>query len=367
MNNFENILNQPFGIKIVEPVLINCLRRVTYEDTKKWVKIVSDDVTLKYSDMISAAKRSFNIDESVTVDLRDKEGTIIDEEVFELFASNSFTITTKNPAPKSTAKTNDGASSSSYSDDDSEIPVKKVKLNKFDLRQVLEKSLTPQSRITLIQLCVDALKEAYGKYPSKEHKILYAKEIILVFPNLKDKYSLEGWEAYYDVETRGGFLGNRLKNSNREENKSLKKVNCETADTVGAVNTPDTGNTVDETNQSNEKTRCYSSEEVEMNKVFLQNADCTKQRNEIKQAMKITLEDRRKNCAEIFSLYPRFLDIPYLIDLEFSLLFQELEIKEFCPSKIFLEAEKHKIEFKANEQSAPEEVGKPMKRCENLT
>ncbi|CAG5093165.1 Protein of unknown function [Cotesia congregata] len=67
--------------------------------------------------------------------------------------------------------------------------------------------------------------------------------------------------------------------------------------------------------------------------------------------MKITFEDRRKNCPKILSLYPRFVDIPYLINVEFNLMHPKLEIKKFCSEKIFKEAKKHNIDFTANEET----------------
>ncbi|XP_074115661.1 uncharacterized protein LOC141538199 [Cotesia typhae] len=139
---------------------------------------------------------------------------MIDKEVFELFTNNSFIITTNDPASKSTVTSNTVTSTSAKNDDISEVPLKKVKSNEFDLDQVLENSSVgsiileeyakqqaslPQSRITLVPLYADALKGPYRKYPSKQHKIYCAKEIIRVFLNLKDKYTLEGWvnKSYY--------------------------------------------------------------------------------------------------------------------------------------------------------------------------
>ncbi|XP_044005499.1 uncharacterized protein LOC122850413 [Aphidius gifuensis] len=139
-----------------------------------------------------------------------------------------------------------------------------------------------------------------------EKKVQCAKAIIEVFPKLGSLDS--GYKQFYDPETRCGFISDALGNSSRRFQKR------KTAVPQHEINNNIVQERVDESEVVNDAIE------------FMQTA--TKDQKElIIEKIKLTFKLRRyKYLDERFlEVFPRFLDIPDLINVEFNLLYPSIE------------------------------------------
>ncbi|XP_051990653.1 uncharacterized protein LOC127649537 [Xyrauchen texanus] len=63
------------------------------------------------------------------------------------------------------------------------------------------------------------MTERHGRFPSRQQKEKYALGIITLFPSLKDPFSPNGYEHFYDGEKGTGYLAWRLKTISRTAGK----------------------------------------------------------------------------------------------------------------------------------------------------
>ncbi|XP_058264325.1 uncharacterized protein LOC131364868 isoform X1 [Hemibagrus wyckioides] len=73
------------------------------------------------------------------------------------------------------------------------------------------KTLTDRTRRQMVNLLVADMTEVHGRIPPTSVCMKYALGIISVFPSLRDPYSDNGYEHFYDPQSGPGYLAWRLK------------------------------------------------------------------------------------------------------------------------------------------------------------
>ncbi|KAI9522517.1 hypothetical protein NQZ68_035361, partial [Dissostichus eleginoides] len=170
--------------------------------------------------------------------------------------------------------------------------------------------LTEKTRLKLLKVCISDLVERHGFYPSNTEKVVLAKNLITIFPQLKVQVGGygEGFEHLYDPASHSGFLEMRLRNIRRklEEVQRRYRRHKRSRD-VGPSSVQDEGD-IKECINLMKKLR-PSAENI----------------SSIKSAMQKTFTSRRSwiskhspTINQIFQEYPRFLDIPTLFEKIFD-------------------------------------------------
>ncbi|XP_037304448.2 uncharacterized protein si:ch211-277p15.1 [Pungitius pungitius] len=178
-------------------------------------------------------------------------------------------------------------------------------------------SLTDATRRQMINILAAEMTEKHGTSPPKSVRVMYAQGIVALFPFLKDPYSQHGYEHYYDPESGLGYLAWRLKTIQRK-----------TAEERGAliskspkVGGPGIGR------QPCTFDREPSDEDVEAAISVLRHSADEKT---VREKMKMTFIYRQAmvndvaKSSDVFSVFPRFLDTPGLIEQDFRFLFGEV-------------------------------------------
>ncbi|XP_051166535.1 uncharacterized protein LOC127284874 [Leptopilina boulardi] len=179
--------------------------------------------------------------------------------------------------------------------------------------------LSAINRRKLVNIAVDSMVARYGYFPTSEQKVLCAKEIVKCFPKLKDPASEEGYEIFFDPETRSGYISWRLKTINRKRKGEKRRIHFLKSN----VRTEPVTQNLPELNYEDpllEQVSFHDSQRIE----FLKTACSITQKHEIIAAMKATFPLRCAYRRQILENFPRFIDIPYLINLDFSLMFPEM-------------------------------------------
>ncbi|KAF3851479.1 hypothetical protein F7725_013251, partial [Dissostichus mawsoni] len=167
--------------------------------------------------------------------------------------------------------------------------------------------LTEKTRLKLVKVCISDLVERHGFYPSNTEKVVLAKNLITIFPQLKVQVGGygEGFEHLYDPASHSGFLEMRLRNIRRklEEVQRRYRRHKRSRD-VGPSSVQDEGDDSD------------IKECINLMKKLRPSAENI---SSIKSAMQKTFTSRRSwiskhspTINQIFQEYPRFLDIPTL-------------------------------------------------------
>ncbi|XP_035998836.1 uncharacterized protein LOC118564540 [Fundulus heteroclitus] len=185
------------------------------------------------------------------------------------------------------------------------------------------KCLTDATRRQMINILTAAMTEAHGSSPPKSVRVMYAQGIVALFPYLEDPFSKHGYEHYYDPESGSGYLAWRLKTIQRK-----------TAEERGASGSksPKSGGPGHGQSRVFTAVKVLSDEEVEAAIAVLKHSadDDT-----VREKMKATFHYRHsmvndeKKAANVFSVFPRFLDTPGLIEQDFRLLFGEGTANKF--------------------------------------
>ncbi|XP_049447697.1 uncharacterized protein LOC125898086 [Epinephelus fuscoguttatus] len=157
--------------------------------------------------------------------------------------------------------------------------------------------------------------------PPKNVRVMYAQGIVALFPHLEDPYSQHGYEHYYDPESGSGYLAWRLKTIQRK-----------TAEERGASasKSPKSGGPGQPRPFTADKV--ISDEDVEAAIAVLKHSA---DEDTVREKMKATFNYRHsmvndeKRTADVFSVFPRFLDTQGLIEQDFRLLFGELTANKF--------------------------------------
>ncbi|KAM9425632.1 uncharacterized protein KZ484_011508 [Pholidichthys leucotaenia] len=78
------------------------------------------------------------------------------------------------------------------------------------------KNLTDAARRKMINILAADMTDKYGTCPPKDVRVMYAQGIVALFPYLKDPFSKNGYEHFYDPDTGSGYLAWRLKTIQRK-------------------------------------------------------------------------------------------------------------------------------------------------------
>ncbi|XP_070292468.1 uncharacterized protein [Salvelinus sp. IW2-2015] len=85
------------------------------------------------------------------------------------------------------------------------------------------KSLTDCTRRKMINILVSAMTETHGTSPLRSVRETFAQGIVSLFPYLKDPYTANGYEHYYDPNSGEGYLSYRIKTIQRNLVSSEKR------------------------------------------------------------------------------------------------------------------------------------------------
>ncbi|KAJ8389938.1 hypothetical protein AAFF_G00112230 [Aldrovandia affinis] len=176
------------------------------------------------------------------------------------------------------------------------------------------------SRRKLIKFAVSFIMEEFGFYPTSAQKTMLAEHIVKLFPALRlcvPSAGIDGIEHLYDPMSRTGYIETRLRNFRRtlEADKKkyvLKRRRAE----LGLV---DPKPKVEE--HAGEETRKWVA-------LLKKTRPLSKNLPTIRSGMERTFAARRKwmstkrpSINAVLAEYPRFLDVPSTIDLEFEKMF----------------------------------------------
>ncbi|XP_036141504.1 uncharacterized protein LOC118647448 isoform X2 [Monomorium pharaonis] len=182
------------------------------------------------------------------------------------------------------------------------------------------KYLSERSRRLVVKIVVQHLikyKEKVNRQILSHEKCSYAQAIIDLFPNLKNTEGDLGYEHFYNPETGTGYIASRLSNVQRKKSVSKIVFNKKQKENIENINI--------RTEYADETDTIKDSID------FMKHATL-EQKDKIIEKTKETFKVRRYLYMNenFFNVFPRFLDIPDLIDVEFNLLFPEVEQDKFC-------------------------------------
>ncbi|XP_063058389.1 uncharacterized protein LOC134451923 [Engraulis encrasicolus] len=339
------------------------LLRVSFGGVQKYIKMLE----LTFDDFLREVSLKFNIPEDRWLDLKvyDQSNTEVDAEVFEELVKEfhgPFLVSLANGAPGNPQFTSSPGSTAS---DDTVIlnfsllepaeeplepaeepvaaqgsqPKRPCRIN-YEAKTLIEKilttkpggdriieeyaktkSITDSTRRRLINILAAEMTETHGTSPPRSVKVMYAQGIIALFPYLEDPYSQNGYEHYYDPESGSGYIAWRLKTIQRKA--SEERVPAVKSPKVGG---PGHGRTTPFTAE------VLTDEEVESAIAVLRHSA---DEETIREKMKTTFSYRQAmvndhdKSAEVFSVFPRFLDTPGLVEQDFRLMFGEQTANKF--------------------------------------
>ncbi|CAL8337970.1 unnamed protein product [Boreogadus saida] len=338
--------------------IVKMLLRVSFGGVQKYMKLPE----LTFCDFLREVSLKFNIAEDRRLDIKvyDQSNTEVDSEVFEEIVQEfhgPFLISLANEAPGYPQSTSSPCSIASEDTvilnfslcDPAEEPVaaegsqpkrpcrinyeakaliEKILTTKPGGDRVMEeyaktKSITDSTRRQLINILTAEMTETHGTSPPRSVKVMYAQGIVALFPYLEDPYSQNGYEHYYDPESGSGYIAWRLKTIQRKAAEERGPA-VSTSPKVGG---PGHGRTRPFTAD-----RVLTDEEVECAIALLRH---TADEETIREKMKVTFAYRHamvndeNKSAEVFSVFPRFLDTPGLIEQDFRVMFGEQTANKF--------------------------------------
>ncbi|XP_065150383.1 uncharacterized protein [Paramisgurnus dabryanus] len=318
----------------------NNVVRVKFKDSKKYI-FSSEPLT--FQTFLECVAKKFNLP-TINVKVFDDSKTEVDEESFEYLLTRPDLGVLEIFIPGSTTSLDDYLSSNTLGDtegtsesDDTAVLIRnapaKNQAEERHLAQMIEdilkgspggdkvineyahtKSLSDGRRRDMVKILVAHLTKEHGTSPSRSLKEEYAKGVISLFPCLADPRSKLGYEHYYNAEDGSGYLAWRIKTLQKEASEGRMK----------RPRQPQTGGpTADrhpykEDSFLNDERQCQ--EAIALMKHIADDAV-------VKEKMRLTLTYRQKllhnpkESTNILSIFPRFRDIPGLIDQDFGLLF----------------------------------------------
>ncbi|KAK5865335.1 hypothetical protein PBY51_016509 [Eleginops maclovinus] len=334
---------------------LKMLLRVSFGGEQKYIKL--PEVT--FGDFLREVSIKFNIDEDRRLDIKihDQSNTEVDAEVFEEVVKESqgpFLVSLANEAPGNPQSTSSPRSTASEDTvilnfslcDPAEEPVaaggsqpkRPCRIN-YEAKALIEKilttkpggdrimeeyaktkSITDSTRRQLINILTAEMTEKHGTSPPRSVRVMYAQGIVALFPYLEDPSSQNGYDHYYDPERGSGYLAWRLKTIQRKAAEERGPAVSRSPKVGG----PGHGRTRPFTAD-----QVLTDEEVESAIAVLRH---TADEYTIREKMKVTFSYRHAmvndndKSAEVFSVFPRFLDTPGLIEQDFRLMFDLLDL-----------------------------------------
>ncbi|KAK7909765.1 hypothetical protein WMY93_014449 [Mugilogobius chulae] len=187
------------------------------------------------------------------------------------------------------------------------------------------KSLTDGRRRDMVNILVAHMTSEHGTRPSRRVKEEYAKGIITLFPNLANPNSKLGYEHYYSAKGgESGFLAWTLKYFQR---KTLDRQKRKSRAPLPKGDPKADQDPIQYKNDSM-MTENQCCEAIALMKH-------TTDEKVIKDKMKQTFHYRQnmvhdsKKSTDIFTVFPRFLDITGLIEQDFRLMFGDATSSKF--------------------------------------
>ncbi|XP_058505767.1 uncharacterized protein LOC131472512 isoform X2 [Solea solea] len=335
---FVDAIILPFSMRtmfVSEEMLV----QVEHKSVKKWVRVPSTDDCYDYVKFIEE-------------ELNDSSGVVVDADIFdELLRSStmSFKVVTEHTDEDQVTEASFCSEEGSYSSIESLSsasssstvitesttarkrrlvegpPDSKVAKNivyvalhqKPGGEDVFKEynntnGLSDHTRKKLVNILVADMIESHGRIPPVNVRITYALGIVTLFPNLRDKESATGYEHYYDPHSGQGYLAYRLKTVQRNSASDTKRGSK--AKYQGGPKT------LRETSTSEQ---LFGDDCKEAMSMMKHSADLVV----VKEKMKATFKYRQQmlhspdQSSLILDHFPRFLDIPGLIDQDFTMLF----------------------------------------------
>ncbi|XP_076605650.1 uncharacterized protein LOC143332212 [Chaetodon auriga] len=321
--------------------------RVKYQDRQKYICYEGQ---LTFKSFLECVSKKFEIP---TLDLKvyDDLNTEVDEDAFAFLVmkpdlgvlevclpkasdfGDSVSPSTSHSIASSSSSSflSSGAENEGESDDTTILQPSPAQRNRDDLArlaQIIEKILREKPggerilteyadsrRRDMVKILVAHMASEHGTSPSRRVKEDYAKGITALFPYLADPQGTLGYEQYYNPVDGSGFLAWRVKTLQKEASEGQKKRNRQPM-TGG----PDSGDRTpfSEENQLTTETQCCEAIALMQH---------TTDEAIIKEKMKQTFTHRQTmvhdpvKSSEVFTTFPRFLDITGMIEQDFSLMF----------------------------------------------
>ncbi|XP_060760435.1 uncharacterized protein LOC132870679 isoform X2 [Neoarius graeffei] len=327
-------------IFVVQFLAWRMLVKVKCREKQRYVKITESDGTYDYQQFHQAVIEKFGLPHFTNIVYKDSSGTELDADIFsELLEKGKELITAvvnddsediSSEASCSDASTVilDEIPSKISRQDQTEREVAKNMVNQVLLRkpgggggEVFQeyhktKSLTSATRRLLVNILVADMVEVHGWIPSQAIKVKYAQGIVALFPYLEDPLSKHGYEHFYDAASGSGYISWRLKTVQRSLADHSRSPVAVGESSGGPKATRLLATTIQQlTGQECEEAMSmmnHSSDEAV-----------------VREKMKATFEHRQKlvhdpdTSMDVLDIFPRFLDIPGLIEQDFLALFGE--------------------------------------------
>ncbi|XDV21824.1 hypothetical protein PO909_026844 [Leuciscus waleckii] len=325
------------------------LVKVRFGETQKYVKVAQTEEGYEdYNTFLQKVIEKLGLPLQTELHVTDESGTEVDADVFEeLLKAGNLTIHVS--TEKSTVVLNQDSSSellvsdtsSSVASDSSDATViieinneyKRTHIEQESanemVRNVLQskpggekilheydktKTLTDATRRQMVNLLVADMMEVHGRIPPTHVRTKYAVGITTLFPNLSDPYSGNGYEHYYDAESGSGYLAWRIKTVQR--NTAVQSRRCSTSTTYGPKSKRDF---------LLADKQLFGEECREAISLLKHSTDVSVVKNKMMATFQYrqTLVQDQQNSATVLDVFPRFLDVPGLIDQDFTMMFGE--------------------------------------------
>ncbi|XP_074107761.1 uncharacterized protein LOC141533011 [Cotesia typhae] len=185
-------------------------------------------------------------------------------------------------------------------------------MKEYDQNQYLSTANHKKIVRLIVKYLLD-YKDKIKRTLSSNDKAECAAAVIELFPNLRNPHGKLGYEHFYDSTSSSGYIATGLSNSSRKKPGSncVKSIKDKSSDAVLRE--------VTETQAVNETVDVKDAIE------FMKSA-VPDQKDDIILKIQLIHDIRRflHMNENFFTVYPRFLDVPELIDVEFKLLFPEI-------------------------------------------
>ncbi|XP_049420245.1 uncharacterized protein LOC125881224 [Epinephelus fuscoguttatus] len=185
------------------------------------------------------------------------------------------------------------------------------------------KGLTDSSRRQMINILAADMTETHGTAPPRRVREKYAQGIVSLFPNLKDPYSKNGYEHFYDAESGSGYLAWRLKTIQRKSASTERRGSSRQLTGGGPTARREVSFSPEMTLSEDQCREAIS---------FLKHSS---DEAAIKHKMKLTFQYRtsmvldEEKSTDVLTEFPRFKDIKGLIEQDFVLLFERVQLPGF--------------------------------------
>ncbi|CAJ1083779.1 uncharacterized protein LOC127531094 isoform X2 [Xyrichtys novacula] len=336
------------------------LVKVRFRETQKYVKVAeTEDGYDDFNTFLQKVIQKLDLPLETELHLTDESGTEVDADVFEeLLQAGNLTVrvstekstvvlqedlsNTLSASPFSDTSSSVSEDSLLVSSDSSDATVivhtnggKRTHAERESAKEMVRdalqakpggqiildeyakgKTLMDGTRRQLVNLLVADMVEIHGRSPPISVRSNYALGIISLFPSLRDPYSDNGYEHFYDPCSGSGYLAWRLKTVQRNTATQSRRSSTSTA----YQDSPKRKREVLCTDKQLLGEHCHEAIS------FLKHST---DESAIKEKMRATFQYRQtlvqdQQCSStVFDVFPRFLDITGLIDQDFTLMFGE--------------------------------------------